>query len=324
MIVFLSACGEKSQEDVLGALTSKVEEMGGYETNAKMTLQTGTEPQSYNIQVWHKKDAYYRVMLESDKKDQSQIILRNDEGVFVLTPSLNKSFKFQSDWPDNSSQAYLYESLVNDILSDEEATFETKDGNYVFTTKTNYKNNKTLPKQEIVLTKKDLKPVKVTVMDQDQNPLVQVEFTDFKFDPKFDSDAFDMKRNMSSAQIDVPTMAQNKDKNVAVLYPENLPDGVSLVEEKEVATENGKRMVLTYGGKDKSFTLYQEQATVLPASTPMSVDGEPVDLGFAIGALTDKSLTWTNHGVEYYLASKDLTKDEMVSVARSVQGRSTK
>ena len=32
------------------------------------------------------------------QKDQSQIILRNEEGVFVLTPALNKSFRFQSDW----------------------------------------------------------------------------------------------------------------------------------------------------------------------------------------------------------------------------------
>ena len=63
--------------------------------------------------------------LQNAKKDQSQIILRNEEGVFVLTPALNKSFRFQSDWPQNSSQAYLYESLVRDILQDKKnLTFE--------------------------------------------------------------------------------------------------------------------------------------------------------------------------------------------------------
>ena len=35
--------------------------------------------------------------------------------VRVLTPSLNKSFKFQSDWPYNNSQVYLLQTLLSDI-----------------------------------------------------------------------------------------------------------------------------------------------------------------------------------------------------------------
>ncbi len=50
------------------------------------------------------------------------MILKNDDGVYVLTPALNKSFKFQSEWPENSSQAYLFESLVKDITEDKSAT----------------------------------------------------------------------------------------------------------------------------------------------------------------------------------------------------------
>lgn len=49
------------------------------------------------------------------KKDVTQIVLRNDEGVFVLTPSQNKSFRFQSNWPDNQGQVYLYETLIRSI-----------------------------------------------------------------------------------------------------------------------------------------------------------------------------------------------------------------
>lgn len=324
MVFSLVGCGEKSQEDVVNALEEKMEELQGYKTNATMTLQTGNEPQEYNIEVWQKKPSYYRVSLSSDKKEQSQIILRNDEGVFVLTPALNKSFKFQSEWPDNSSQAYLYESLVNDITTDEEATFTSTENHYVFQTKTNYQNNKTLPKQEIVLSKKDLSPVSVRVMDVDDNPLVQVEFSEFKFDPDFDEGAFDVKRNMTGAQMDTPTMAQLDNRELMVLYPVNLPEGVSLIEEKEVTTEDGKRMVLTYAGNEKSFTLYEEVATTMPASSPVYVDGEPADLGFTVGVLSETSLTWTYEGVEYYLASDNLTSEEMVEIARSVQGQAIK
>ena len=53
-----------------------------------------------------KKDKF-RVGLTNKTNNHEQIILKNDDGVYVITPSLNKSFKFQSDWPYNNSQIYL-------------------------------------------------------------------------------------------------------------------------------------------------------------------------------------------------------------------------
>ena len=101
-----AACGAKSQEDVVKALNSKQKDLSGYKVDAKMTLKMGTDSQVYNVEIWHKDPSFYRVNLKNAEKDQSQMILRNEEGVFVLTPAL-KSFKFQSEWPQNSSQAYL-------------------------------------------------------------------------------------------------------------------------------------------------------------------------------------------------------------------------
>lgn len=74
--------------------------------------------------------------------------------VFVLTPSLNKSFRFQSDWPNNSSQVYLFESLVKDVQNDSDAVFTAKEKKYVFETKTNYQHNKCSQRKKSRLTKK--------------------------------------------------------------------------------------------------------------------------------------------------------------------------
>lgn len=325
-VVALVGCGEKSQADVVQALEKKVEEMSGYKAKGKMTLQTGNDPQEYEIEIWHKGPTYYRVNLKNSQKEQSQMILRNDEGVFVLTPALNKSFRFQSDWPQNSSQAYLYESLVKDILKDADAKFSSAEDKYVFETKTNYQNNKMLPIQEITFNKKDLTPTMVKVMDTDRNPLVVVEFTSFEFNASFDDNSFDVEKNMSSAQIEVPTMATGDREPFAVKYPLEQPNGAKLVKETEIDTENGKRVILTFEG-EKSFTLIQESAeiaTPASASTSTYVNGSPADLGFTIGAMSDTSLTWTHDGVDYMLASEDLTTDELIMVAKSVQGQTAK
>jgi outer membrane lipoprotein-sorting protein len=322
-VLVLSACGEKSQEDVVNTLGGKLDDLAGYKAKAKMTLQMGTEPHTYDVEIWHKEPDFYRVDLKNAQKDQNQMILRNGEGVFVLTPALNKSFKFQSDWPQNSSQAYLYESLVKDITEDKEAKFKATKDHYVFETKTRYQNNKMLPYQEITLNKKDLAPVSVKVMDADRNALVTVDFSKVDFNASFDKNDFNVQKNMTGAQLDKTVMADLKDQKFSVKYPEEMP-GVDLISEKEVKIEDGKRVVLTYDG-EKSFTLVQEKTTVMPATAgPTNVTGELVDLGFTIGALTDNSLTWTNDGVDYMIASNDLTPEEMMTIARTVQGNAVK
>ena len=319
MVIFaLAACGTKSQESVVKELDGTLNDLKSYKAKAKMTLQMGTEPQVYDVEIWHKDPSFYRVNLKNAQKDQSQMILRNEEGVFVLTPALNKSFRFQSDWPKNSSQAYLYESLIMDILEDKQAKFTATKDHYVFETKTRYQNNKMLPIQEIKLNKKNLSPVSVKVMDPDRNALVTVEFSDVKFDASFDKDAFDMNKNMTGAQLDTPVMADVNDKEFTVKYPLAEIPGVTLIDEKEITTENGKRVVLTYDG-DKSFTLIQEKADIMPVlSSAITVTGQPVDLGFTIGAMNDTSISWTHLGVEYMLASTDLSPEEMEMVAKSV------
>ncbi|MEH7112526.1 outer membrane lipoprotein carrier protein LolA [Neobacillus niacini] len=319
VIFLLAACGSKSKDDVVKELNGKLNDLTGYKVDAKMTLKMGTDSQVYNVEIWHKDPTFYRVNLKNAEKDQSQMILRNKEGVFVLTPALKKSFKFQSDWPQNSSQAYLYESLIKDILEDKESKFTDTKDHYIFETKTRYQNNSMLPIQEIKLNKNDLSPAIVKVMDPDRNALVTVEFSKVKFNASFDDSDFDMKKNMTRADLNLPVMADSKDTAFTVKYPTADIDA-ELVDEKEVKLENGKRVVLTYEG-EKSFTLVQEKVTVKEASaTPTYVDGDLVDLGITIGAVSNGSITWTVDGVDYMIASNNLTEKELVEIARTVQG----
>ncbi len=323
VIFVLAACGSKSQDDVVKELNGKLDDLSSYKVNAKMTLKMGSDSQVYKVEIWHKDPTFYRVNLKNTEKDQSQMILRNEQGVFVLTPALNKSFRFQSDWPQNSSQAYLYESLIKDIVTDKSAKFSATKDYYVFETKTRYQNNSMLPFQEIKLNKRDLSPAVVKVMDPDRNALVTVEFSKVKFNTDFDKDAFDMKKNMTRAQLHLPAMADGGDKDFTVLYPTFELKGTKLIEEKALKIADGKRVVLTYTGK-KSFTLVQEKVAVKEATASAYVEGDIVDLGVTIGAVNDHSISWSYDGVDYMIASKNLSQEEMIEVAKSLQGEPVK
>ncbi|WP_010098109.1 LolA family protein [Ornithinibacillus scapharcae] len=321
ILLFLAACGEQSQEDVVKKLGENVEDLAGYKANVEMKMNTGQEEQLFNIDVWHKKEAFYRVALSSNKEDKgSQIILKNKDGVFVLTPELKKSFKFQSDWPDNSSQPYLYQSLVEDIINDEEAEFTKDENNYIFKTKTNYQSNNNLPYQEIYFDKENYTPTMVKILDTDGNAIVEVKFKSFELDPSFNDKDFEIEQNMASATPeDMPTSGDGVIEELEVMSPVNTA-GAELIDRVEVELDNGKRIISTFQG-EKNFTLVQEKKDVVETlSSPVEVNGDIVNLGFgAVGALSDNALEWDYNGMNFYLASDQLTREELIEVAQSVQ-----
>lgn len=324
LILVLAACGEKSQEEVVAKLEKNLESMDGYKAKAEMTMNTGQEEQKFMIDTWYKKKDFYRVALSNNQDEKgSQVILKNEDGVFVLTPALEKSFKFQTDWPENSSQPYLYQSLVNDVKEDKEATFETTDANYIFKTKTNYQSNNNLPYQEIHFDKKTYAPVLVKVLDKDKKALVEVKFSSFDTAPEFKKDDFTMEKNMASSDVDAPVSGQETDNTLTVLFPLYMA-GAELKERKEVDLADGKRVILTFSG-EKNFTIVQEKMNVSTTlSSPQAVNGDIVNLGHTVAALSNNTLTWSYDGVDYMLASEELTKEELFEVAQSVHSKEAK
>lgn len=327
VLLFVSACGSKSADSIVKKIEGTMQDLEGYKVAAEMTMKTGKEERSYQVDVWYKKeeDDFYRVGLASgdESDDEGQVILKNKEGVFVLTPALKKSFKFQTDWPGNSSQPYLYQSLVNDVISDKDATFSATDNHYVFGTKTNYQNNTNLPYQEVYFDKKTYAPTGVKVLDKDKNVLVEVTFTHLDADPTFTKADFDRETILEDALADTSVGNIAEPKELAVTFPlETL--GAELVEKEEVEMEDKERVIMTFKG-ERNFTFIQERQTTAPTMGMMEeVRGEVVSIGSNFGALSDNAIEWSESGVDFYLASEDMTIEELMEVATTMEGKEVK
>ncbi|MFC5446837.1 LolA family protein [Paenibacillus aestuarii] len=207
LAVVLAGCGigKKDAGSIVKDLDHVISKPGSYLASGSMILHTGQQPQEYAVEVAFSPDHFYRIQLTNAQKDVTQIVLRNEEGVFVLTPHLKKSFRFQSDWPENQGQVYLFQSLAKSIVADKDRQFTTENDAYVFDVAANYQNEM-LSRQKIWLNKKTLAPQQVQVSDANQNVMVQVNFTKFEFDAKFDKDYFQMERNMTSYNMEQQTM----------------------------------------------------------------------------------------------------------------------
>lgn len=215
LALVLAGCGmgKKDAGSIVKDLDHVISKSGSYQASGSMILNTGQQPQEYQVEVAYSPEHFYRISLTNAGKDVTQIVLRNEEGVFVLTPHLKKSFRFQSDWPENQGQVYLFQSLAKSIIADKDRQFTTDNDTYVFDVAANYQNEQ-LSRQKIWLNKKTLAPKQVQVSDANKNVLVQVNFTSFEFDAKFDKDFFQMERNMTSWNLkSLPTMAGDADSN---------------------------------------------------------------------------------------------------------------
>ncbi|GGE23868.1 sporulation protein YdcC [Marinithermofilum abyssi] len=328
MTVGLTGCGEKSPEEVVHDLSKQMEKMKGYKSQGKMVINTGSTPQEYEVEVWYKKPNFYRVSLKNTKKDITQILLRNNDGVFVLTPHLDKSFRFQSDWPENSGQVYLYKTLLNSIIDDPARKMTSKEGIYQFEVAAKYPQNQSLVKQRIWMDS-DYRPQKVEVLNDQDQVMVQVQFNRFEGNASFDKDAFDMERNMSYDGHTVPTFvkkpsSKDKEKKLQIRTPGWVPQGSELEGEHAVQTPAGKAVILRYQGK-KPFTLSQRQPQAI--STSADVYGKPVELGYTVGVLLEmdqgKRLSWIYDGTEFELYGA-LSENDLTRIARSVYGQEAK
>lgn len=326
-IVLLAGCGGKSQESVAKKLQKNVADMTSYQVQAEMTMKTGREDRKYDIDVLFQKGDIdmYRVDLTTDTGENKQIILKNKEGVYVITPVLNKSFKFQADWPEESGQPYLYQSLVHDIIVDQEAAFSNEDAHYVYKTKTNYIHNKNLPFQKIYLDKKTLQPKRVHVMDKDERVLIEVVFKQVIVNPDIAENKFNRESILAEENNDATPKETSEQAHLEVLFPLDTK-GAELVEKKEIELENGSRIIMTFKG-ERNFTFIQEKhdASVAAASPEVTETiGELVHLGHSVGVVTDNAIEWNYQGTDYYLASEEMTIDELIEVAASVSGQEVK
>ncbi|WP_328699995.1 DUF4367 domain-containing protein [Chengkuizengella marina] len=332
--LILSACGSRDADDVVGDLEKKLKDLESYHGTGTMTLNTGNEAQEYQLEVSYKSPHFYRISITNTERDVTQIVLRNEEGVFVLTPHLQKSFRFQSDWPGQQGQVYLYETLVNSIITDDERQF-TKDDeqkSFVFDVNANYQN-RSLSRQKIWLSKDGYEPQQVEIADDNASVLVLVRFNEFEFDKQFEDDAFDMQRNLSMWQMkSLPTFLADQEAmdeevesgptnlSFGVYTPSYTPDGVEFSDLREVQRDDHLAILVRYAGV-YNYTIIEEK----PEAQDVNLSqGEIIDLGYTFAVLTgevQKTLSWYYDGVEFKLTTDDLPKEEMIKVAQSLEGQ---
>ena len=299
------------------SLKSTLEEakkVNNYQLVCDMEMSQNDELKSYEVKVEYlkkEKQKYYRVELYDKSLNQAQVIIRNKKGVYVLTPTLNQMFKFQSNWPENSPKPYIYSYLIQ--LLDENKVKKIEKV-YQVEAKVKYPNDTRIVKQEVIFDKK-LKPLIVLCLDQDEAEIVTCKVNEFHKNKNFKEKHFNQNQALKESKKDVKTSANND-----VLYPVSLL-GAKLESETVSSIEGDKNHILKFSG-DKSFTMVETQVNA--QQVMQFSNDEVIDLIDGFPYYQPGKLSMMYHGMMCSLYSQDLTKEEMLSVMTSMQTSSTK
>lgn len=355
LTLLVSGCGKTGTENAVKDFTSKVNDSKSYTLKGNMEIYADEETFTYSLEINFLKDYFYKVKMVNQTNNHEQIILRNTDAVYVITPSLNKSFKFQSEWPENSSQAYILSSITSDMNNDAETKVEEVDENFVIKSKVNYPNNPELSYQKITVDK-DNKIKKTEIYDEKDTLKMKVTFTSVEYNTNLKEDDFKLEQYIKEDTNPKDTETNNQKQNEEctdeetckeqqectdeecktdnapcegdacdektgaienILYPLYVPSNTYLSSSDRVETDIGDRIILTFGG-EKNFVLVEEKAVMAEEFEIIPVYGDPLIVNDTIGALGANSLTWTKDNISYYLAGNDLTTAELLAIGESV------
>lgn len=297
---------EDRLQQTLGSLNS-------YLLEGVMEVAEGEETKSYDVSVKYLKQDdqdYFRVAMKDSGMNQEQEIIRNAEGVFVVTPTLNQIFKFQGNWPSNSLKPYLLQSM-REIAADESAQIEQTEEGYQISAGVTYPNNRNFTQQEMVFSD-DLKIKSVQIFDDDHVLQMKMLFSKVDYEPGLTAEDFQVPQQLEKETAAEPIA----DEDLPLMPMETF--GAVLSNSSVVENDGKVQYVLEYTG-EKNFTIVEEVAESEETTQTIIMSGSLVDGLNMVGRYDGNHMTSVINSVRYTIYSDDLSEEEMSAVLQSMQ-----
>ena len=81
----LVGCGKYGEKDIIRDLNKKIDNNNGYYLNGELQIINNEDSYLYDVEVAYQKEDNFRVSLKNKTNNHEQIILKNTEGVYVMT-----------------------------------------------------------------------------------------------------------------------------------------------------------------------------------------------------------------------------------------------
>ena len=307
--------GCSSKTETKDSFLEELSDVKSYKVNGLMEtfFENGRKQNEFN--AYYKKPDMIKVELQNVENTDKQILLKNKEGVYVLVPSVNKSFKIKSSWPENASYPYLLQSLAKDIVNDQEAIVTETETTYTVQTKTKMHTEADAITQKIIFSKETNLPTEVLVYENDGDLFIRCVYKNIEYNCEVNDDEFDVEKSMTTAYLSFGEDGLVFNNRTFDL-PTYCPEGLILKSNENVKQGEDARVVMIFSGEN-NLTIIQEMINYKEEMSSMTEDGEVVMVMGCVGIINNNSIKFVFEGIEYTVASNSLSKQELLNVSSS-------
>ena len=89
-LLIIVGCSKNNEKEIMNKFVNSVDNSKGYQLNGKLTITRGDAKYTYDIDSSYKRKDLFRVSLKNTTNKHEQIILKNEEGVYVKTHQSTK------------------------------------------------------------------------------------------------------------------------------------------------------------------------------------------------------------------------------------------
>lgn len=304
VMLCLTSCKNKEKESEVSRVTNYLSGLSSYSLTSTMKINRPDKKVSLGVNVDYLSPSYYKVCF---KGDSEQLIIKNDSGVFVVTPSLNKEFKFDSNWPFNSSHAYLLEAINKDIKADKEATGTTTGTDILIECKISHKTNQKLVKMNYICDE-NFKPKKTVFLNEAKEEVIVVDFDTFTPNNNLGKDHFNEKKYLNQEQE-----GPKEESTALTITAGFVMEGSTLAS----SSKSEARTILCYSG-EKSYVIIVSKVEVSSEVTAIEDYDDLEFLSCGVCVLSENSMRYYLNDYEITIYSTALTVDDYLNIAESI------
>lgn len=308
IITFLTGCNKNvTEEDFIKTISN----LDSYSLEGTMYSIFPTGEKESKVVVNYTKPSLYYVEITNPNTNKTQMMIKNNEGVHIIIPSIKKTFRVESSWPLNSTYPYILESLSKELINNDKVVKTKENDKTIFEVPIQLFDDEYTELLKIILNKEG-NLEEVLIYDKDQKLLTRFVVTKFEKNISINNDIYKVQETLS--YIETTVIPDEFDR--AISYPTYFLEGTYKISEVIRNLNDKTYAVISYGGSDYYTIIeqYVDENTILPTF----YEGNLFLYGGTISVVADNYILFYDNGIEYKVASDTVSTLELIKVGESL------
>lgn len=199
IVLVITGCGRKIKENAFSNIKKMLGGLKSYTALANVEIYNNKFDSKFSMKQFYK-NGKYRLEIQEEQGKTDKIIVYDGNRSYVYFSKVNQVF-IEEDSKDIPLYTLITSFAKNLINIGEISQLETENG-YAIKIPVP-EGNIFIYKEEMVFSKKDFKPLILTVYNINDEIFARIVYNDFKYNPEIKDDLF-KKDNVSAVAADIP------------------------------------------------------------------------------------------------------------------------